>query len=98
MRVAPRASLADGLLDVVVIADIGKLEFLRTFPKVFSGRHVDHPAVAVHRARRVELAADRSLAVYADGEPAGALPAVFEVHPAAIAVLAADGAPAFAAG
>jgi diacylglycerol kinase (ATP) len=95
MRVAPRASLADGLLDVVVIADIGKLEFLRTFPKVFSGRHVEHPAVTVHRAARVELDADRTLAVYADGEPAGTLPATFEVRPAAITVLAADPAPGF---
>jgi diacylglycerol kinase (ATP) len=95
MRVAPQASLADGLLDVVVIADIGKLEFLRTFPKVFSGRHVEHPAVTVHRAARVELDADRTLAVYADGEPAGTLPATFEVRPAAITVLAADPAPGF---
>jgi YegS/Rv2252/BmrU family lipid kinase len=97
MRVAPQASLADGLLEVVVIGDVGKLEFLRTFPKVFSGRHVGHPAVAVHRAARVELDADRPLAVYADGEPAGTLPATFEVRPAAITVLAADPAPGFPA-
>jgi YegS/Rv2252/BmrU family lipid kinase len=98
MRVAPQASLDDGLLDVVVIGEIGKLEFLRTFPKVFSGRHVEHPAVAVHRAARVDLDADRPLAVYADGEPAGTLPATFQVRPAAIAVLAADPAPGFPAG
>jgi YegS/Rv2252/BmrU family lipid kinase len=98
MLVAPEASLADGLLEVVVIADIGRLEFLRTFPKVFSGRHVEHPAVAVHRAVRVELAADRPLAVYADGEPAGTLPATFTVRRAAITVLAADPAPGFPAG
>jgi diacylglycerol kinase (ATP) len=97
MRVAPRASLADGLLEVVVIGDVGKLEFLRTFPKVFSGGHVGHPAVAVHRAARVELDADRPLAVYADGEPAGTLPATFEVRSAAITVLAADPAPGFPA-
>jgi YegS/Rv2252/BmrU family lipid kinase len=97
MLVAPQASLADGLLEVVVIAGIGKLEFLRTFPKVFSGRHVEHPAVAVHRAARVELDADRPLAVYADGEPAGTLPATFEVRRAAITVLAADPAPGFPA-
>jgi YegS/Rv2252/BmrU family lipid kinase len=95
MRVAPQADMDDGLLEVVVIHDIGKLEFLRTFPKVFSGRHLEHPAVAVHRAARVELDADRPLAVYADGEPAGTLPATFEVHPAAITVLAADPAPGF---
>ena len=95
MRVAPQASLGDGLLDVVVIADIGKLEFLRTFPKVFSGRHVEHPAVAVHRAARVDLDADRPLAVYADGEPAGTLPATFAVRPSAVTVLAAEDAPGF---
>ena len=95
MRVAPTASLADGLLDVVVIAGIGKPEFLRTFPKVFSGRHVEHPAVTVHRAARVELDADRPRHVYADGEPAGTLPATFEVRPAAVTVLAADPAPGF---
>jgi YegS/Rv2252/BmrU family lipid kinase len=95
MHVAPRASLADGLLDVIVIADIGKLEFLRTFPKVFTGRHIEHPAVAVHRAATVELDADRPLHVYADGEPAGTLPATFEVRPAALTVLAADPARGF---
>jgi diacylglycerol kinase family enzyme len=95
MLVAPRASLADGLLEVVVIHEIGKLEFLRTFPKVFSGGHVQHPAVAVHRAAHVELDADRPLAVYADGEPAGTLPATFTVRRAAITVLAADPAPGF---
>jgi YegS/Rv2252/BmrU family lipid kinase len=95
MRVAPAASLADGLLDVVVVAGIGKLEFLRTFPKVFAGRHVEHPAVTVHRAARVELDADRPLHVYADGEPAGTLPATFVVRPAALTVLAADPAPGF---
>jgi diacylglycerol kinase (ATP) len=98
MRVAPAASLDDGLLEVVVIGAIGKLEFLRTFPQVFSGRHVEHPAVAVHRAARVDLDADRTLAVYADGEPAGTLPATFEVRPAAVTVLAADPAPGFPAG
>jgi diacylglycerol kinase (ATP) len=98
MRVAPAARLDDGLLEVVVIGAIGKLEFLRTFPQVFSGRHVEHPAVAVHRAARVDLDADRTLAVYADGEPAGTLPATFEVRPAAVTVLAADPAPGFPPG
>ena len=98
MRIAPDARLDDGLLDVVVVGDIGKPAFLATFPKVFSGRHLQHPAVRLHRARRVELAGDRDLAVYADGEPSGSLPATFTVRPAAIAVLAADDAPGFAAG
>jgi diacylglycerol kinase (ATP) len=96
MRIAPSARLDDGLLDVVVIGgELSKAGFLATFPKVFSGRHVEHPAVRLHRAARVEVDAERPVAVHIDGEPAGTLPASFEVAPAAIAVLAAAGAPAF---
>jgi diacylglycerol kinase (ATP) len=98
MRIAPAASLDDGRLDVVVIGAVGKLTCLDLLRKVFSGRHVEHPAVGVHHAERVELDGDRALAVYADGEPAGFLPATFAVRPAAITVLAADGAPGFPAG
>jgi YegS/Rv2252/BmrU family lipid kinase len=98
MRIAPQASLDDGRLDVVVIGAVGKLTCLDLLRKVFSGRHVEHPAVSVHHAERVELDGDRALAVYADGEPAGHLPASFAVQPAALTVLAADGAPGFPAG
>jgi diacylglycerol kinase (ATP) len=96
MRIAPAALLDDALLDVVVIGgELSKPAFLATFPKVFTGRHVEHPAVRVHRAARVELEAERPLGVHVDGEPAGALPASFQVAPAAITVLAAADAPAF---
>jgi len=88
MRIAPDAMLNDGRFDVVVVGAFSKPRFLATFPQVFTGRHVNHPLVTVHRAATVELAADRPQRVYADGEPAGTLPAVFQVLPAAISVLA----------
>jgi diacylglycerol kinase (ATP) len=94
MRIAPDARLDDGLLDVVVIGELSKLAFLATFPKIYSGRHVEHPAIDVWRAARVELDADRPLAVHLEGELAGTVPVTFEVLPAAICVLAADHAPA----
>src|SRR3712207_6860112 len=53
---------------------------LRTFPRIFSGTHVDHPAVRVHRAARVRIAADRPFPLYGDGEPMGELPARSEEH------------------
>jgi diacylglycerol kinase (ATP) len=93
MRVAPDARFDDGLLDVVVIGDLSKPDFLATFPKVYAGRHLAHRLVTVHRARRVELAADRPRTVYADGEHAGELPMAFAVEPAALTVLAAADAP-----
>ena len=62
-------------------------EFLRVFPKVFSGGHVGHPAVEVLRARRVTLEAT-GIVGYADGERFGPLPLDVEAVPGAVSVLA----------
>lgn len=76
MRIAPDAVLDDGELDVVVVEAGSRLDFLKTFPKVYSGRHVDHPKVTVLRGRTVELTAlsVRPVEVGADGEDLGVLP------------------------
>lgn len=87
MRVCPGARIDDGLLAVTVLSKISKLEFLRVFPKVYDGTHVDHPAVTVHEARRVTLEAEHAIA-YADGEPLQPLPVTVECVPGAVRVLA----------
>jgi diacylglycerol kinase (ATP) len=87
MRVCPEAREDDGLLDVCVVTEIGKGEFVRTFPKVFRGRHVEHPAVRMLRARRVEVRVDRPFQVFADGEHVGGVPATFAVVPRALPVV-----------
>jgi diacylglycerol kinase (ATP) len=95
MLVAPAARSDDGELQVVVIGAISRLDFLRTFPKVFDGSHVRHPAVEVFAARRVELAAPGAalpLEIYADGERVGPLPAEIEVMPRALRALVPQGA------
>jgi diacylglycerol kinase (ATP) len=87
MRVAPRASVVDGRLDVLLLRALGKAAFLRAFPKVFRGTHVQHPAVTMTSARRVSIEADRRVQVYADGERVGPLPARFEVLPGVLPVV-----------
>jgi YegS/Rv2252/BmrU family lipid kinase len=75
MRAAPDALLDDGLLEVIVLEHVGKLTFLtKILPRVFSGTHVREPCVHVFRAREVLIEADRSFAMYADGDPIGELP------------------------
>ncbi|GAA2020398.1 diacylglycerol kinase family protein [Pseudokineococcus marinus] len=56
MRIAPDADAGDGHLDLVVVDPLPAWEIARVFPRVFSGTHVDHPAVSVRRARSVEVA------------------------------------------
>jgi len=87
MRLAPGAALDDGLLDVVLIAQLSKRSFLATMPKVFGGTHVAHPAVSVLRGRELWVDADRPFVVYADGDPVGATPVTIRVVPGAVRVL-----------
>lgn len=88
MRIAPDASMDDGLLDVVVLGPVSTAQFLRVFPTVYAGGHVNHPAVTIRRARTVRVEVpDRTLAVYADGERVGPVPLDCEAVPGAVRVL-----------
>ena len=93
MRIAPTASLDDGLLDVVVIEAASRRSLIRALPTVYDGAHVDLPQVHVLRGRCVEVSGSPAVPVGGDGEPLGALPpdpaapAVVEVVPGAVTVL-----------
>lgn len=79
MRVCPDASLTDGRFDIMILEPVSKVEFLRVFPKVFSGTHINHPRVRIERAATVELRA--AAVAYADGERIGPLPVRAEIVP-----------------
>lgn len=87
MKVAPDASLDDGLFDVVFVKPLGRLAFLRIYPRVFAGTHVTDPRVVVHRARSVRIEADGVVA-YADGERIAPLPVDIEMDAGGLRVLA----------
>lgn len=87
MRLAPAARLDDGLLEIVVIAHMTKLRFLRLLPTVFWGGHVNHAGVEVLQGRHVEIAASRPSEVYADGDPIAHLPASVHALPGAVRAL-----------
>ena len=87
MRVCPDAQIDDGVLDVTVVGEVSKLDFIKTFPKVFTGRHIAHPKVRVLRGAEISITAERTLQVFADGEHAGTLPATFSVVPSALGIV-----------
>jgi diacylglycerol kinase (ATP) len=72
MNVCPDAVLDDGLFDVMVLGEVSRTELLKVFPKVYSGRHVGHPAVSFYRCREIEIIGSGSS--FADGEPISSLP------------------------
>lgn len=97
MAIAPAASVTDGLLDVVVIEAAGRLDLIRSLPKVYDGRHVELDEVKVLTGHRVTLsgsyAGGGAVPVGADGEalaplPASGAPLVVELLPEALRIIA----------
>ena len=87
MKVAPDADIADGWFDVVIVREKTTFGILSVMHRIYSGRHVIDPDVAIHRARLVEaepLAGARPALLDCDGEAPGTIPARFEIVPAAL--------------
>lgn len=87
MWITPEAKLDDGLLDIFVVSRLSRVDFLRIFPKVFKGEHVDDPRVTIVRTRRARIEAD-GIVGYADGERLGLLPVDVAVDPGSLRLLA----------
>ena len=47
MKMAPKAKLDDGLIDLIVVrANITRARLLKTLPKLFDGTHIEEPEVS----------------------------------------------------
>ena len=86
MWVTPEAEPDDARLDVLLIGDVTKADFLRTFPKIYRGKHLSHPKIDLLRGSAVSVEADVPLPIVLDGEQPGTTPARFEIVPGALRV------------
>jgi len=86
MRVAPAANPRDGLLDIMVVRDMGKFALLRAFPRIYKGTHVTHPKVITDKASEITIDTSEQVLVHADGELLGEGPARFRIIPGALRV------------
>ena len=68
MRIAPRAKMDDGRLDVCVIGKLKKLKLLSVFPSVYFGGHLLIPEVDYFQAARLRVETEGAANVFADGE------------------------------
>lgn len=82
MKVCPDASIYDGLLDVMILHPVPKGEFLRIFPKVYTGTHISHPQVEIIRGKMIRVVGDAI--TYADGERISPTPVEITVEPGAL--------------
>ena len=87
MHVAPGARTDDGLLDVVTVGEIGRLELLLNVRRLFDGTLPQYHKVRVTRSGCVRVEADPPAQVEADGELLGETPVTFSVLPGAARVI-----------
>ncbi|RPJ60338.1 MAG: diacylglycerol kinase family lipid kinase [Acidobacteria bacterium] len=87
LRIAPEATVDDGLLDVAVIGPIGKLNLVANFPKLYRGTHSNHPQFALYRARKVRVQTAVPLPKMLDGDICGSSPLEAEIVPQALKVV-----------
>lgn len=87
MRIAPLAQVDDGWLDVCIVKAVSKIEFVRIFPRVFTGTHITHPRFMMLKAKRVWVESQPPVPVLVDGDVPGSTPVEFTVHPSAIQVI-----------
>ena len=90
---APRANPEDGLLDLVVIEDVGVQEVLKLAPSVLAASdYLDKEGVFFARAKEIRVeSSPGSLQFTVDGEVIGDEPAVFAVIPQALKVVVGSG-------
>ncbi|OGQ88885.1 MAG: hypothetical protein A2289_23155 [Deltaproteobacteria bacterium RIFOXYA12_FULL_58_15] len=90
MMIAPKAILDDGMLDVVVIGDVGLATFVRYSGDIYKGKHLHLPAIRTFRGRRIEAVpvGKDPVLIDLDGEQPGQLPVTYEVLHKAIKILA----------
>ncbi|MEW5977179.1 MAG: diacylglycerol kinase family protein [Acidobacteriota bacterium] len=87
LMIAPNADTCDGLVEVTRVGPIGRFDFLRTFPRIFSGSHMQHPVISGTAARTVEFRLPEPIDIMIDGEVLRCHPERIEVLPGALEVV-----------
>jgi diacylglycerol kinase (ATP) len=87
MRIAPRAKMDDGLLDVCVVGGVSSFKLFCMFPTVYAGSHLSIREVDYFSATRVRVETEHPLDVYADGEFVCRTPVEMSVQSAALKIV-----------
>ncbi len=84
MQVSPHSLLDDGILEVITIGDMGRLEVVLNTPRLYNGTILEHPKVREYHIRTATIEPRQTMLIEADGEVLGPGPVTVHVRPAAL--------------
>ena len=90
MRISPGARPDDGLLNISLVDALGRLQIVRRFPSILSGRYVEDERVDYFTGKRLEIDAVPPAELQADGDIIGTTPATIELLPGALKLVVHD--------
>src|SRR5512146_1241466 len=96
-RVAPKASLQDGLLDISVSPDFSKAELLHYYAAVKDGSYSSDGKIQHYQARKMKVKTSPKLGGMADGVELGKGTVTFKVLPGGLRILSSKKGQAFKA-
>lgn len=90
MMVTPKAHPADGLLDVCLVRQVGRLKVLRCLARFVKGRHLELEFVQYFNATELTVDSSPPARIQLDGEIICETPAEIQILPGALQVLAGE--------
>jgi diacylglycerol kinase family enzyme len=70
-----------------VVNDIGRLDLMLNFPKVYRGKHLDHPSFTLYQSRTVRITSPEPMPKMFDGDVIGSSPLEASVVPRSLRVV-----------
>ena len=87
MKIAPKANLNDGLIDLVLIKNASRLKLLKLMPKLFTGEHINDNIVKYICVSKLELEPKKGSQLNIDGEIKGEAPFKLKLLPNQIEII-----------
>ena len=80
MKMAPKARLDDGLIDLIVIrSGVSRTRLLQVLPKLFDGSHINEPELEYYQTSQFSLTPETDEILNIDGEIMGSTPIKVEM-------------------
>lgn len=88
MMIAPKAEVADGLIEYVRWGPIGRIGLIRNLPGLYDGTHINHPLAERAAVSSVEFSLDGPVDAMVDGEVISLQCERLDVLPSALNIVA----------
>lgn len=86
-KLAPDASLNDGLLDVIILKKCNLADFVRIASAALRGDHLNDPHIIHFQTNQLQVTSPDYVQINLDGEFGGTLPSVFSLLPSHIDII-----------